>query len=164
MRIRPAETRDTQRITALLNQVLEIHAAIRADIFISGTTKYTPQSLEAVLADENRRTYVAEDESGTVLGYVFCMIKEYPQKHYIVPHRELYIDDLCVDESARGQGVGKALFAHVKEQAALLGCHNITLNVWEGNDSAKAFYEKLGLSAQSTKMELIIEEKDNGKE
>lgn len=41
MNIRRAEKKDIDRINELLGQVLEIHAQIRPDIFIPGTTKYT---------------------------------------------------------------------------------------------------------------------------
>ena len=41
MTIRKAEEKDITRIIELLGQVLQIHADIRPDIFIPGTTKYT---------------------------------------------------------------------------------------------------------------------------
>lgn len=41
MTIRKAEEKDILRIIELLEQVLQIHADIRPDIFIPGTTKYT---------------------------------------------------------------------------------------------------------------------------
>ena len=51
--------------------------------------------------------------------------------------RELYIDDLCVDEAARGGGVATALFRHVTAAAKAEGANFITLNVWEGNSALK---------------------------
>ena len=39
MMIRKAEEKDIPRINELLGQVLQIHADIRPDIFIQGTTK-----------------------------------------------------------------------------------------------------------------------------
>ena len=41
MKIRKAEEKDIPRIMELLGQVLQIHAEIRPDVFIPGTTKYT---------------------------------------------------------------------------------------------------------------------------
>ena len=41
MMIRDAKEKDIPRILELLKQVLQIHADIRPDIFIPGTTKYT---------------------------------------------------------------------------------------------------------------------------
>lgn len=49
MKIRKAEKKDIPRILALLGQVLQIHAELRPDIFIPGTTKYTPCELAELL-------------------------------------------------------------------------------------------------------------------
>ena len=70
--------------------------------------------------------------------------------------KTLYIDDICVDESARGQHVGKALFEHIRNYAQTIGCHNITLNVWEGNTPALSFYQHMGMGVQKTGMEIIL--------
>ena len=37
-----------------------------------------------------------------------------------------------------------------------IGCHNITLNVWEGNDPALSFYRKMGMQVQKTTMEVVL--------
>ena len=52
MKIRKAEEKDIPRLLALLGQVLQIHAEIRPDIFISGTTKYTVGQLAELLKQE----------------------------------------------------------------------------------------------------------------
>ncbi len=49
MIIRKAEEKDIPRILELLGQVLQIHADIRPDIFIPGTTKYTTDELTELL-------------------------------------------------------------------------------------------------------------------
>ena len=43
--IRKAEEKDIPRMMELLGQVLQIHADIRPDIFIPGTTKYSTDEL-----------------------------------------------------------------------------------------------------------------------
>ena len=155
MEIRNAEKKDINGILKLLSQVLELHAAIRPDIFVSGTTKYTEKELIDIFADKNRRTYVAA-EGDSILGYVFCEIKEPSSKDYIVPFSSLYIDDLCVDDTERGKHIGSALFEHAKNKAKRLDCYELTLNVWEGNSRAKAFYEKKGMKPKETNLELIL--------
>ena len=67
--------------------------------------------------------------------------------------RTLYIDDICVDENARGKHIGKALFEFVHDYARSIGCNNITLNVWEDNDAALCFYRDMGMHVQKTTME-----------
>ena len=156
MEIRRAGEKDLDMVLKLLSEVLEIHAKIRPDIFISGTTKYNREELKAIFRDEKTPVYVAVDEKDQVMGYAFCMIKNQPKSDNLVPYRSIYIDDLCVDESWRGHHVGEALFDFVREEARRMGCYEITLNVWEGNDSARRFYEKQGLTVQKTVMEMIV--------
>ena len=153
MEIRRAETKDINGILALLHEVLEIHAALRPDIFISGTTKYTPEELEDLLADDTKPIFVADD--GGITGYAFCVLKEESGTN-IRECRELYIDDLCVSGENRGKGVGSKLYEYVKNYSKNIGCRSLTLNVWEGNDSARAFYERGGLFVRKTQLEEIL--------
>ena len=67
--------------------------------------------------------------------------------------KELYLDDLCVDASVRGKGVAKLLWQRTVELARELGCDAVTLNVWEGNDRARKFYENCGLTVRKTFLE-----------
>ena len=157
MNIRPAENRDAGQILFLLSQVLELHAALRPDLFVPGTTKYTKEELYAIFQDAQRRTFVAVDGDDTVLGYAFCEIRDHTRSNNLVPHTELYIDDLCVDSAARGRGVGRRLYEYVQQTARQLGCHTVTLHVWTGNDGARAFYDKLGMTPKETTMEWIVQ-------
>lgn len=156
MKIRRAQGKDIPAISKLLGEVLEIHAAIRPDIFIPGTTKYTAEELTEILNDNQKPVYVAVDENDEVLGYAFTQLQEQPFSTNMVQFKSLFIDDLCVDSSARSQGVGKALLNFVKQEAKRLGCYELTLNVWAGNDSAISFYEKNGLKTKETTMEYIL--------
>ena len=67
--------------------------------------------------------------------------------------KTLYIDDLCVDSNARGRHIGTTLFDYVMDFAKQTGCYTVTLNVWEGNDGARHFYEKMGMFVRETQME-----------
>ena len=156
MIIRRAEQKDIDGILKLLRQVLEIHAKIRPDLFVSGTTKYSEEQLKEMFLDDARPVFVAAGESDEVLGYAFCVFQEQPATPYMNQFKTLYIDDLCVDQNVRGQHIGKSLFEYVKGFAKEAGCYDITLNVWTGNDSARTFYENLGMFAKETQMEFIL--------
>ena len=156
MNIRRAEEKDIPKMTELLGQVLQIHADIRPDIFIPGTTKYTHEELAEMLKDETRPIYVAADENGVCVGYAFCQLRKQPFSNNMVPFTSLFIDDLCVDQSTRGQHIGEKLFEHVKQEAKRLGCYEVTLNVWTGNTSAEKFYEKMGMKTKERQMEYIL--------
>ena len=156
MTIRLAIEKDIPQLINLLQQVLELHASIRPDIFISGTTKYTVEDLTSMLGNENNPIYVAADDNDEVMGYAFCQLKTPPFSNNMIFHKSLFIDDLCVDSRYRGQHVGQSLFEHVKSEAKRLGCYDVSLNVWAGNDNAEAFYEKLGMKTKERQMEYIL--------
>lgn len=155
MIIRRASKTDIEAIIKLLCQVLDIHNKGRPDIFKANSRKYNDNELKEIIFNEAKPIFVAE-EDGEVFGYCFCVITEMKNDNILKDIKSLYIDDLCVDEKARGKGVGKSLYEYVREYAKKEGCYNITLNVWECNASAKAFYEKMGLLSQKTIMEDII--------
>lgn len=152
--IRIANEKDTAAVLRLLEQVNRVHHDLRPDLF-NLATKYTAAELETIFANEDTRVFVCE-ENGSVLGYVFTVLIDHQGDNMLVPVKELYIDDLCVDEAARGKGVATKLFAYVRQYAREKGCYHITLNVWEGNDSALAFYHKMGMTPQKTKLEIIV--------
>ena len=156
MMIRKAEEKDIPRINELLGQVLQIHADIRPDIFIPGTTKYTANELSELLKNEEKPIYVAVNEADVCVGYAFCQLKEQPFSNNMVPCKSFFIYDLCVDQQARGQHIGENLFEYVKNKAKQLGCYEVTLNVWAGNTSAEKFYEKMGMQTKERQMEYIL--------
>ena len=153
--IRPAEPRDLEAVNSLLRQVLAVHHKGRPDLFRPEGKKYTDDELLAIFANPDTPVFVY-DKDGAVLGYVFCALQQ-PSGGALEPIKTLYVDDLCVDSKARGEGIGTALFNYVKEFACRIGCYNTTLHVWECNPGAKAFYESLGLNPQYISLELICE-------
>ena len=152
--IRTADKSDIKRIIELLHQVNMVHYEKRPDLFKPHTTKYDEQELATMLNDEKKPIFVYDD--GTVLGYAFCQITEVKDHLLLQDIKTLYIDDICVDESARGKHIGKALYEFVRDYALSMGCYNITLNVWEGNDPALSFYMNMGMKVQKTTMEVIL--------
>ena len=158
MTIRKAEEKDIPRIIELLGQVLQIHADIRPDIFIPGTTKYTVEELTELLKNKEKPIYVAVNESDVCVGYAFCQLQKQPFSNNMVQFKSLFIDDLCVDQQTRGQHIGESLFEHVKKEAREMHCYEVTLNVWSGNTSAEKFYEKMGMKTKERQMEYILDD------
>ena len=152
--IRKANKEDIKRIIELLHQVNMVHHVIRPDLFKPHTTKYNEQELEVMLNVSNKPIFVYDD--GDVRGYAFCQITEVKDDQLLEDIKTLYIDDICVDENARGKHIGKALYEYVRDYAKSIGCNNITLNVWEGNEPALRFYRSMGMQVQKTTMEIIL--------
>ena len=155
MMIRKAMETDIPGMLALLQQVGQVHHDIRPDIFRSGCQKYDADALSQLLKDPTRPIFIA-DMAGKVAGYCFCIHKDFQGDPVMTDRRELYIDDLCVDEDRRGSGIATKLFSHVRSYAAEHGYTAITLNVWCCNEKAMRFYEHLGLVPQKIGMETIL--------
>ena len=153
--VRRAEARDIPAILNLLVQVDMVHHNGRPDLFKGPATKYSAEELAAILADDETPVFVCVDGQDRVLGHGFC-IMEHIGSHVLEEHTTLYIDDICVDEATRGRGVGRALYEHILAFAREKGAYNVTLNVWNCNPGAMAFYEKLGLAPYKVGMEKIL--------
>lgn len=156
MIIRRAEKRDIKAIGDLLLEVCEVHHKGRPDLFKSGGRKYTDDELLAMLEDDTRPIFVAQDGEDPIVSYAFCQHIQHVDSGCLTDIRTLYIDDLCVDERARGKHVGTALYEHVLAYARACGCYNVTLNVWAENHGARRFYEHLGLVPQKFGLEQIL--------
>ena len=153
--IRKAQLKDIKDIDRLLYQVHEIHALSRPDLFKKDAKKYNDEELAQIMQDSNRPIFVYEDNN-KVLGYAFCVISNHANSASLVNYKNLYIDDLCVDSSARGQGIGKKIYEVVLSYAKSINCYNVTLNVWAKNEKALKFYQSIGMDVQKIGMEKIL--------
>lgn len=156
MKIRRAEKADLDGINRLLYQVLMVHHNGRPDLFKANEKKYHDEELLSIIADDTRPIFVGVDEKNQVMGYAFCIFEQNENDNVLTPIKTLYIDDLCVDETLRGQHVGSQIYEHVLAFAKENGCYHVTLNVWECNPSARKFYESMGLVPYKTCMEKIL--------
>lgn len=155
MKIRKARGSDIPTIGKLLYEVHRVHSDVRPDLFKADARKYTDNELRAIIGDDLKPVFVAEQD-GTVLGYAFCVHQQHIDDNNMTDVKTLYIDDLCVEEAARGQHIGRSLYEYVLSYAKGQGYYNVTLNVWADNTSALKFYEKLGLRPQKIGMETIL--------
>ena len=152
-----ANTSHIPGMIALLRQVGEVHHQGRPDIFRDGAQKYGASQILAMLDSPATPIFVAVEEE-TVVGYGFCMFRQYKNDTVIGDHSEIYIDDLCVDENRRGQHIGRAIYNEILRYAKMRRCYNVTLNVWSCNPGAMKFYESLGMKPQKIGMEVLLEE------
>ena len=157
--VRRAAVQDIPAILQLLVQVDMVHHNGRPDLFKGPATKYSEEELAVILRDDSRPVFVLTDETDShVLGHAFCMMQQHIGDRVLTDIKTLYIDDICVDENARRQHVGRRLYEAVLAYARECGCYNVTLNVWACNPDAQAFYESCGMKPQKTGMETILSE------
>ncbi len=156
MEIRRAKVSDVEGINNLLRQVLYVHHVDRPDIFKAEGKKYRDEELIAIIEDDSTPLFVAVEED-KILGHCFCVINQAIDHSSLTDIKTLYIDDLCIDENARGKHIGTALYEFTLAYAKEIGCYNVTLNVWAKNTSALKFYESMGLTVQKIGMEKILD-------
>lgn len=153
--VRRAEERDIPAIMELLKQVCKVHHDGRPDLFRLAT-KYTEDELSTILENDDTPVFVCTDSDGRVLGHGFCVLQRPGNTRLLTDILTLYIDDICVDEAARGRHVGTKIYEHILDFARSCGCYNVTLNVWSCNPGAMKFYERLGLVPYKVGMEKVL--------
>ena len=154
--VRRATAEDIPGILKLLVQVDMVHHNGRPDLFKGPATKYNETELAGIIANESTPVFVLADPQGNVKGHAFAVHKQVKDSAVITDVKTLYVDDICVDEACRRQGIGRLLYDAVREYAKTQGFYNITLNVWNCNPSAMKFYESLGLVPQKVCMEEVL--------
>ena len=86
------------------------------------------------------------------------VIRQTPEFPFLVPRRYAFIDTIVVTETARGSGVGKTLMRRAHQWAVDKKLNQIRLNVWEFNEGAIRFYEKLGYISRTRQMWKSLDE------
>jgi ribosomal protein S18 acetylase RimI-like enzyme len=142
--IREAHLRDVQALSALLVEVHDLHVAALPHIFAPiDADAQTEAFLRDQLALPDSQGFVA-DETGTLAGYCWIQLHEAPSLHRNVPRRYAEIHTLVVAASHRQQGIGRALVERAHVWAAAQGVDEVRIVVYEFNQEALRFYERLG--------------------
>ena len=95
-------------------------------------------------ADKLALSAVAIDEAtDRVVGFVHCSGFGHPCDMHTPTEHEIYIDEIEVDKTSRGRGVGTRLMHWVEGVARERGATTLSLLVLRGNPS-RGLYERLG--------------------
>ena len=147
-----ARETDFEAIRRLSVQIHDLHAGWRPDLYYHSEEPY---SKEYILEDvQNRLVYTAK-LAGVVVGYVVLSVIEKGGPG-TVEYKAMKLDSICVDESARGQGIGKAIIADVRALARAFGCREMILGVHPENDDAVVVYQKCGFTIRTINMEMKV--------
>jgi ribosomal protein S18 acetylase RimI-like enzyme len=142
--IRPATIDDYDALGAIYAEVELLHRTALPQIFRAPDGPVLSREyFEAGLADEEFAWLVAE-RAGELLGFVTVRVVQAPERPILLPRRYAEVNNLAVHAPYRQSGVGRALLKRAEQWAAERGLGEIELNVWEFNQGAIEFYEKLG--------------------
>lgn len=144
MQIRNMRLEDYKEVDRLMAQVHKLHVQGRPDLYVDVEHIYSMEEFAEMVKNEDMITVLAE-ENGAVVGISIVTMRA---KTCMVKRRTAYMEDLCVDESFRGKGVGKKIFMYVKERAKEMGAERLDLMVWAFNKNAMKFYEDMGMRPQ----------------
>jgi ribosomal protein S18 acetylase RimI-like enzyme len=152
IRVREATADDYGSMCELFNEIDALHRDHLPRIFQQppGAPREKDYYL-GLLADENVALLVAESGSDLV-GYVHAIIKDAPAFPILVPRRYAVVDAVVVRSGSQFHGIGRRLMDEVQAWAIAKGATSIELNVYEFNEPAISFYERLGYRTLSRKM------------
>ena len=143
---------DRDALNRLSRQVHAMHVAWRPDIYEMAEELFPEERiLEAAKA---RELYVAKLQ-GITVGYVLVKIKHYNMTGH-VRRKVMVLDEICVDQSLRNQGIGTRMVEETIALGKAFGCTDMQLGVYPQNDEAVSFYQKCGFTIRSIDMQRKI--------
>lgn len=104
----------------------------------------TSQTLEELVYAKNSELLLAIDDLGQIVGTLALIVFRIPTG------KKAFIEDVVVDESARGKGLGEKLLVKAIELAKLKGVQRIELSSRPMRVPANKLYQKLGFKQRET--------------
>jgi ribosomal protein S18 acetylase RimI-like enzyme len=105
----------------------------------------TADEVAAMVASQASVVLVARDgASGPIVGSLTLALFRIPTGV------RAWIEDVVVDSSMRGRGVGQALTTHALERARSAGARTVDLTSRPSREAANRLYQRMGFTERST--------------
>jgi diamine N-acetyltransferase len=153
--IRNAKRSDYESLLPLFRQVHELHVFERPDLYKENSTPVDREFFDSQLVDVKQHIFVASIGI-EIVGMVVMKEDEICENSFIKERKVLLINSLCVAEKHRKKGIGKRILQHVFDFGKSLKVDSIELGVLEKNSNAIEFYESIGMTTKSRKMEFLM--------
>lgn len=102
------------------------------------------EELQAIVDSEASTLLIARDDDGTILGSMTLAM-------FLIPTgRRAWIEDVVVDDAARGKGVGRLLNERAIEIAKEAGAKTVDLTSRPTREAANRLYKRLGFELRDT--------------
>ena len=155
MVIRFAKEDELERINVLRKQVNDLHVEGKPDVFKPGFNEELQNYVYYIFKDPEQKIVVA-DKDDEICGFAILHHIYRPENPFMKVRDFLDIDEFCVDEKHRREGIATAMVEFIKNFAKEQGYHRLELNMWEFNQDALAFYEAAGFETFRRYMEMFI--------
>jgi ribosomal protein S18 acetylase RimI-like enzyme len=123
------------------------HANDPAELAAHIAERYNEPVILEALRDPNA-TYLVAVDAGRIIGFAKLVVGS--TEDGIVAARPAELNQLYVDSSQHGRGLGRALLDACADHARKADCDVLWLGVWEKNPNAIGFYERLGFRKVGT--------------
>lgn len=145
---------DYPQVLRIFYQLHKIHSDLRPDYYLASDTPITRERYAQFFEEPGARILGAMDGE-KLIG--MCFLKHLQRKNPLECSRKvLYLDDICVDEEYRRQGIGELLCQKATEIAEEENVDAVELGVWYANRPAVALYEKMGFVPRTMRMERLL--------
>jgi len=104
----------------------------------------TAAILQAIVDSEASTLLIATNSDGAILGSMTLAMFRIPTG------LRAWIEDVVVDEAARGQGVGRALNVEALKIAEAAGCRTVDLTSRPSREAANRLYQRIGFVERDT--------------
>jgi ribosomal protein S18 acetylase RimI-like enzyme len=129
--------------TKVTDEVVEAFARLVPQLSSSAAPP-TRSELEAIVSSPATTILLAHDEEGVIIGSLTLALFRIPTG------ARAWIEDVVVDEAARGQGAGVALVQEAIGLAAGAGVRTVDLTSRPSRTAANTLYEKIGFRTRET--------------
>ena len=143
---------DREAVNILARQIHDMHVSWRPDIYEMVDELFPEERFLAAI--QKRELYVAKTD-GFVISFALLAVRE-TNMPGLVKRKVMVLDQLCVHEALRGQGIGTQMAAEIRSLAKAFGCTDIQLSVYPENDAAVAFYQKCGFLIRNINMQMSV--------
>lgn len=100
--------------------------------------------LSELVESDNTIIFLGTDDNDQILGMLSLIVMKIPTGN------KAWIEDVVVDQSARGKGMGKALMNHALEKAKELAVKSVDLTSRPSREKANMLYQSLGYQIRET--------------
>jgi ribosomal protein S18 acetylase RimI-like enzyme len=104
----------------------------------------TEAEMGEIVASPATDLFIVVDDTGTIVGMATLATFRIPTA------KRAWIEDVVVDESARGAGVGQALTEAMVDRARELGCATVDLTSRPSREAANRLYQRAGFHPRDT--------------
>ena len=155
MEIRFAKEDELERVNVLRKQVNDLHVEGKPDVFKPGFNDDLRDHIYDIWNDPEQEIVVA-DVDGIICGFAVVHHIYKAENPFMYERDFIDVDEFCVDESFRRQGVATEIIAFIKDYTKEKGFKRLELNMWEFNQGALEFYEAVGFKTFRRYMELFV--------